>query len=118
MNLTNEEKKAIADSATMLMQRFCEYQMAQDRLKTMNEFVSNQLHMQLDREMIASALAPYGERMRKAQMEFFMTLGIEESNKDFWVYNARVEATKQVPTPKEKASPKPKANFDESTVEG
>ena len=118
MNLTNEEKKAIADSATMLMQRFCEYQMAQDRLKTMNGFVSNNLHMQLNTEMIDSALAPYIERMKKAQMEFFMTLGIEESNKDFWEYNARVEATKQVPTPKEKVSPKPKSDYSESTIEG
>lgn len=118
MELTNEEKKAIADSATMLMQRFCEYQMAQDRLGTMNGFVSNLLHMQLDKEMIDSALAPYIERMKKAQMEFFRTLGIEESNKDFWEYNVRVEAARQVPAQKKKFPQKPKADYSDSTVEG
>ena len=92
MNLTNEEKKAIADSATMLLLRYCAYQIAQERLNTVNGFVSNLLHMRLNTEMIDSALAPYIERMKKAYMEFLRTLGIEESNNDFWEYNAKIES--------------------------
>lgn len=95
MNLTNEEKKRIADAATTTMQAFCELRMAEDRLRTMNGLVGSILHMGMDKGMMEMALLPYVERMKKSQVEFFKVLGIEESNKEFWEYNAKEEAWKR-----------------------
>ncbi len=40
MTLTNEEKKKIADAAAQMMQTFCEFKLAEDRLATMNNLCS------------------------------------------------------------------------------
>lgn len=91
MQLTNEEKKRIADAATMMLQTFCEYKIAEDRLRTMNTMMGKALEMGLPSEMVEAALVPYRGRVEAAQRGFFETLGIGEGNKEFWEYVSKVE---------------------------
>lgn len=98
MNLTNEEKKRIADSATYLMQAFCEYKMAEDRLNIMSSLAGTLLKMGFNNEMSSAALNPYMNRLKIAQKNFFDALEIGEDNKDFWQYNSQVESKRLAKT--------------------
>ena len=94
MDLTNEEKKKIADAATLLMQVFCEYRMAEDRLNMMNLLSGSLMKMALPEELIKNALAPFMTRFQLAKTSFFENLGIGEDNKEFWEYNEKMEKAK------------------------
>ena len=122
MNLTNEEKKRIADAATIMMQTFCEYRMAEDRLNIMRSLVGNVLQMRLGDEILQAALTPYMERMRTAQKEFFDALGIGEDNKEFWEYNASVEQNRrqviEEKSPSNIKKPVTTCNPSDSCIEG
>lgn len=122
MNLTNEEKKKIADSATYLMQAFCEFRMAEDRLKTMNNLIGKVLDMGFNKEMSSAALSPYLEHLKEAQKNFFEILGIGEDNKEFWRYNSQVEHERfekeHLETPERLPKSTPHIDPSDSCIEG
>lgn len=91
MELTNEEKKKIADAATLMMQTFCEYRMAEDRLSIMSNLSIGLIKVGLDKSATERALLPYFERLRESQKSFFGVLGIGEDNKEFWDWNRQEE---------------------------
>ena len=84
MNLTNEEKKKIGDAATAMMQSFCEFKIAEDRLNVANSLSSNLVHIQLPKDILDSALNQYLDAFKQKQLEFFDALDIGLGNKNFW----------------------------------
>lgn len=84
MNLTNEEKKEIGDAASAMMQTFCEFRLAEDRLNTANTLSGNLAQIRIPDEIMKNALSPYAESFKNAQEKFFDVLGIPLSNKEFW----------------------------------
>lgn len=95
MELTNEEKKTIADAATLMMQTFCEYKMAEDRLSIMSNLSIGLIRVGLDKEAMERALQPYFERLRESRKSFFESLGIGEDNKKFWEWSRQEEVRKR-----------------------
>ena len=84
MNLTNEEKKKIGDSVTAMMQAFCEFKMAEDRLKIANDLSANLVKIKLPDDIINAILKNYLDSFKQKQLEFFDALGISFDNKEFW----------------------------------
>ena len=83
MNLTNEEKKKIGDAASAMMQAFCEFRLAEDRLNIANSLSGNLAQIRLPDELIKNALAPYVGVFKEMQWKFFDALGIPLTNKEF-----------------------------------
>lgn len=94
MTLTNEEKKKIADAAAQMMQTFCEFKLAEDRLATMNNLSGHLINMSLDDKTMQATILPYFGQFKKKQEEFFSLMGIQEDNKEFWEYSQKVDKEK------------------------
>lgn len=89
MDMTNEEKKNIGDAASAMMQAFCEFKLAEDRLQVASTLSGNLAQIRLPDELIRAALVPYIEEFKKCQEKFFDALGVPLSNKEFWEWNKK-----------------------------
>ena len=97
MNLTYEEQKKIGDSATDMMQAFCEFRLAEERLSIVNTLSGNIVQVSIPDEMFKNALDPYARQFKKMQDRFFESLGIPISNKEFWDwYNKQPPSIEQL----------------------
>lgn len=89
MTLTNEEKKNIGDAASAMMSAFCEFRLAEDRLRIASTLSGNLADIHLPDELIINAIAPYAEAFKARQKDFFDALGIGEDNKEFWEWHEK-----------------------------
>ena len=82
--LTNEEKKTIGDAATEMMQAFCAFRIAEEKLRVVNTLSGNLAQVIMSDEMFKNALDPYARQFKEMQNRFFDALGIPLTNKEFW----------------------------------
>ena len=89
MQITNEEKKNIGDAASAMMSAFCEFRLAEDRLRIAFTLSGNLADIHLPDELMMNAIAPYAEAFKSRQKDFFEALGIGEDNKEFWEWHEK-----------------------------
>ena len=79
MNITNEEKKRIGDSAAEMMLSYCE-----EHLHVAKKLGSSMAGIDLDGELLKSAITPFVLAFKQSQKKFFDALEIGDGHEDFW----------------------------------
>lgn len=89
MKLTNEEKKRIGDAATIMMQAFCEFKMAEDRMSTASTICGNLAGIAIPKDVFVAGIKPYADSFINAQKVFREELGVGDDNTEFWEWNKK-----------------------------
>lgn len=84
MNITNEDKKRIGDSAAAMMLAYCDWKIAEEHLRVAKKLGSSMAGIDLDGELLKSAITPFVLTFKQAQKNFFDALEIGEGHDDFW----------------------------------